>query len=67
TTVASTVQEQQPSNLGEIPLEKLDVNWKDPVGMGSFGKVFRGNWLCTDVAVKQIRRGASVSESIQRE
>ena len=35
--------------------------------MGSFGKVFRGNWLCTDVAVKQIRRGASVSESIQRE
>ena len=35
--------------------------------MGSFGKVFKGTWLCTDVAVKQIRRGASVSESIQRE
>lgn len=35
--------------------------------MGTFGKVFRGSWLCTDVAVKQIRRGASVSESIQRE
>ena len=35
--------------------------------MGSFGKVFKGTWLCTDVAVKQIRRGASISESIQRE
>ena len=35
--------------------------------MGSFGKVFKGTWLCTDVAVKQMRRGASVSESIQRE
>ncbi|KAK3731078.1 hypothetical protein QZH41_007972 [Actinostola sp. cb2023] len=38
----------------EIPLEKLNnVNWKDPIGMGSFGKVFRGTWLGTDVAVKQ--------------
>ena len=61
TTVTNTVQEQQPSNLVEIPFAKLDINWKDPVGMESFGKVFKGTWLCTDVAVKQIRRGASVS------
>ena len=52
----------------EIPLEKLNnVNWKDPIGMGSFGKVFRGTWLGTDVAVKQVRRGAAVKQSVERE
>ena len=51
----------------EIPLEKIDVNWKVPVGVGTFGKVYHGTWLCTDVAIKQIRRGATVKESIQRE
>lgn len=51
----------------EIPFEKLKVDWKKPVGMGTFGKVFRGTWLCTDIAVKQIRRGASVKTSLQKE
>lgn len=51
----------------EIPLEKIDVNWKVPVGVGTFGKVYHGTWLCTDVAIKQIRRGATVKESIERE
>ena len=43
------------------------VNWSDAIGAGSFGRVFRGTWLGTDVAVKQIRRGASVKESVLRE
>lgn len=51
----------------EIPTEKLKVNWSDAIGAGSFGRVFRGTWLGTDIAVKQIRRGASVKESILRE
>lgn len=58
---------QQPQHIVEIPLEKIDVNWKKPVGVGTFGKVYHGTWLCTDVAIKQIRRGATVKESIQRE
>ena len=51
----------------EIPLEKLMVNWSDAIGAGSFGRVFRGTWMGTDVAVKQIRRGASAKESVLRE
>ena len=59
--------EQQLQHIVEIPLEKIDVNWKVPVGVGTFGKVYHGTWLCTDVAIKQIRRGATVKESIERE
>lgn len=51
----------------DIPIEKLKVNWSDAIGAGSFGRVFQGTWLGTDIAVKQIRRGASVKESVLRE
>ena len=51
----------------EIPLENLMVKWSDAIGAGSFGRVFRGTWMGTDVAVKQIRRGASAKESVPRE
>ena len=59
--------EQQLQHIVEIPLEKIDVNWKVPVGVGTFGKVYHGTWLCTDVAIKQIRHGATVEETIERE
>ena len=58
---------QSDRRLLEIPAEKLNVNWNENIGAGTFGKVFKGTWLGTEVAVKQIRRAASVKESVLRE
>ena len=55
---------QSDRRLLEIPGEKLNVNWNENIGAGTSGKVFKGTWLGTEVAVKQIRRAASVKESV---
>jgi len=40
-----------------------DIEIKEPLGRGSFGKVYKGEWQGTDVAVKCILHGEGILES----
>lgn len=49
--------------LGNPNFKLSDIEIREPLGRGSFGKVYKGHWQGTDVAVKCIIHGRSFLET----
>lgn len=51
----------------EIEFDSLNVNFKDVLGQGAYGTVYKGKWVGTEVAVKVIKRAISYKNEVLKE
>ncbi|KAK3731615.1 hypothetical protein QZH41_015868, partial [Actinostola sp. cb2023] len=64
---SDTLTETASSLVHEIDFESLNVNFKDILGTGAYGTVYRGKWVGTEVAVKVIKRAISYKNVVLKE
>lgn len=51
----------------EIEFESLNVDFKDVIGKGAYGTVYKGKWVGTEVAVKVIKRAIPYKNEVLKE
>lgn len=51
----------------EIQFESLNVDFKDVLGQGAYGTVYKGKWVGTEVAVKLIKRAMTYKKEVLQE
>lgn len=60
---SSEIPDLQGRTLTDRNFRLSDVEIKEPLGKGSFGKVYKGHWQGTDVAVKCVVHGRNFLEA----